>query len=213
MNTPVKRTYNSRRRKEQALQTRQQIVEAARSLFIAHGYSGATMEAIAGQAGVAVETVYATFGSKRAILSRLIEVALVGDDQPIPLLERQGPQAVMNATSQRRQIELFTDDMYAIMRRMAPIFDLMRAAAKIEPDIAGMLQNMLDARAENMMFLVRALMKNGPLREDLTPGEAAETVWTLTSGEVFTLLMVNRGWTEAAYKRWLSDTLTRLLFA
>jgi TetR/AcrR family transcriptional regulator, regulator of autoinduction and epiphytic fitness len=207
----TKRTYNSSRRKEQALQTRRQIVEAARSLFIARGYSGATIEAIAQQAGVATETVYAAFGNKRAILSKLLDVSLVGDDQPIPLLERHGPQTVMHETDQHRQIELFASDIYEIMSRVAPIFDIMRVAAKTEPDIAGMFQNMLNERAQAMMVFVRALMKNGPLRESLAPEEAAETIWALTSGEVFTLLNVNRGWSEEKHKRWLVDALTRLL--
>ena len=157
-------------------------MDAARSLFIARGDAGATMEAIAGQAGVAVETVYAAFGSKRAILSQMIDVSLVGDDRPIPLLDRQGPQAVLHETDPRRQIGRFANDIYEIMRRVAPLFDLMRAAVKTEPDIAEMLQNMLDARVQGMMFFVRALMANGPLRDGLTPEEAAETVWTLTSG-------------------------------
>jgi AcrR family transcriptional regulator len=206
-----KRAYNSIRRKEGALQTRHQIVEAARDLFVARGYAGATIEAIAQQAGVAVETVYAAFGSKRVILSRLIEVSLVGDDQPTPLLERQGPQAVMHEADQRRQIELFANDMGEIMNRMAPIFQLMRVAAKTEPDIAEMFQNMLESRVQGMMAFVRPLMQNGPLRDGLTPEEAAETVWALTSGEVFTLLRADRGWPAERYKRWLADALARLL--
>lgn len=209
----TKRVYNSSRRKEQALQTRRQIVEAARSLFIARGYAGATIEAIAQEAGVAPETVYATFGNKRAILAKLTEVSLVGDDRPIPLFDREGPQAVVRETDQRRQIEMFVDDIYEIMSRMAPLFDLMRVAAKTEPDIAAMFQNMLDGRVQGMMFFVRALMKNGPLRDGLTPEAAAETVWALTSGEVFILLNVNRSWPEEKHKRWLVEVLTRLLLS
>ncbi len=206
-----KRSYNSSRRKEQARQTRHQIIEAARSLFLVHGYAGTTIEAIAGQAGVAIETVYAAFGNKRAILSQLLDVSLVGDDRPIPLLEREGPQAVMHDTDQRRQIARFADDMFEIMSRVAPLFDLMRAAAKIEPDIAEMFQNILAARVQGMMAFVHALMQNGRLREGLTPETAAETVWALTSGEVFNLLTVNRGWSKDQYLRWLTDALIRLL--
>lgn len=209
----TKRVYNSSRRKEQALQTRRQIVEAARSLFIARGYAGATIEAIAQEAGVAPETVYAAFGNKRAILAKLMDVSLVGDDRPIPLFDREGPQAVVRETDQRRQIEMFVDDIYEIMSRMAPLFDLMRVAAKTEPDIAAMFQNMLDGRVQGMMFFVRALMKNGPLRDGLTPEAAAETVWALTSGEVFILLNVNRSWPEEKHKRWLVEVLTRLLLS
>ncbi len=176
--TRIKRAYNSSRRKEQALQTRRQIVEAARNLFFERGYAGATIDAIAQSAGVATETVYAAFGSKRAILSRLFEVSLVGDNLPIPLLERRGPQDVMHETDQHRQIELFAADIYNIMSRVAPLFDVLRVAAKTEPEIAEMLQNILNARVQGMMAFVHALMKNGPLRDGLTPEMAAETVWT-----------------------------------
>ena len=209
--TQTKRTYNSSRRKEQALQTRRQIVEAARLLFIERGYAGATIGAIAQNAGVAPETVYATFGSKRAILSGVFDVSLVGDDLPIPLLARRGPQEVMLETDQHRQTELFAADIYNIMSRVAPLFDVMRVAAKTEPEIAEMLENMLRARVQGMMAFVRALIKNGPLRLGITAEKAAETVWVLTSAEVFTLLQTNRGWSEEEHKRWLADSLTRLL--
>jgi AcrR family transcriptional regulator len=211
LKTRTKRTYDSNRRKQQALQTKRQIIEAARSLFIGRGYSGATIEAIAQEAGVAPETVYAAFGNKRAILARLFDVSLVGDELPIPLLERPGPQAAMHETDQHRQIELFVDDIYEIMSRVAPLFDIIRVAAKTEPEIAEMLENILNARVQGMMAFVRALMKNGPLRSGLTPEKAAETVWALTSAEVFNLLKTNRGWSEQKHKQWLADSLTRLL--
>jgi TetR/AcrR family transcriptional regulator, regulator of autoinduction and epiphytic fitness len=207
----VKRRYNSSRRKEQALQTRRQIVEAARQLFLRRGYTGATIDAIAQEAGVAVETVYATFGSKRAILSRLIDVSLVGDEKPMPLLQREGPQAVMNETDQHRQVRLFVEDIYEIMSRMTPIFEIMRAAAKTDPEIAGMYENILNHRVQGLMAFIRALMKNRPLRDGITAEEASETVWTLTSADVITLLITNRGWSAEQYKRWLTDVLTRVL--
>jgi AcrR family transcriptional regulator len=209
--TRTKRAYNSSRRKEQALETRRQIVEAARPLFIERGYAGATIDAIAQNAGVAPETVYAAFGSKRAILAGVFEVSLVGDDLPIPLLERPGPQEAMLETDQHRQIELFAADIYNIMSRVAPLFDVMRVAAKTEPEIAQMLENILRARVQGMMAFVRALIKNGPLRPGITAEKAAETVWALTSAEVFTLLQTNRGWSEEEHKQWLADSLTRLL--
>jgi AcrR family transcriptional regulator len=208
---PPKRAYNSSRRQEQARQTRLQIVEAARVLFIERGYAGATLESIAQRASVAVETVYASFGNKRAILSKLIDVSLVGDDLPIPLLGRQGPQAVQHETDQHRQIELFVNDIYEIMSRMSPIFDIMRVASKTEPDISEMLQNMLNARVQGMMTFVRALMKNSPLQGGLTPEEAAETVWALTSSELYALFITNRGWSEKQYKQWMINTLEKLL--
>src|SRR5918911_2787030 len=84
MSVPVKprRPYHSPQRQRQAQTTRRQIVDAAGRLFSRHGYFGTTMEAIAREAGVADPTVYAAFGSKRAILSALIDAAIFGPDPP-----------------------------------------------------------------------------------------------------------------------------------
>jgi len=208
---PAKRAYNSRRRQEQVRQTQRAIVEAASELFARLGYSGATMELIALDAGVAVETVYASFGNKRAILSRLVDVSLVGDEEPVPLFQREGPQAVFAEKNQHRQVVLFARDMTNIMSRMAPLFGVMRAAAKTEPEIAAMLQKILHDRIDGMKVFVRALLSNGPLRAGLTLEQAAETVWAITSGEVFILLVTDRGWSLEKYGEWLADSLTRLL--
>ena len=208
---PAKRTYNSSRRKEQARLTSRQIVEAARKLFIERGYSGATIEAIAQEAGVSVETVYATFGSKRAILTRLIDVSVVGDDEPIPLLQRPGPQAVQQEMDQKHQVKLFAHDMREIMERMAPLFGIMRVAAKTEPDLSEMLQNILESRVHGMEEFIRYLAANGPLQADISLAEAAETVWAISSAEVYSLLTADRGWSGDQYEQWLVKTLTRLL--
>lgn len=207
----AKRSYNSTRRKEQALQTRSQIVEAARRLFLSRGYTGATLEAIAQEAGVAVETVYAAFGNKRAILSRLIDVSLVGDENPSPLLEREGPRTVMREADQHRQVELFAADIYGIMSRMTPIFEIVRVAAKTDAEIAALYENMLSSRVQGLMAFVRALVQNGPLRDGVSADIAAETVWTLTSADVITLLTIHRGWSAEKYQRWLADMLRRSL--
>jgi TetR/AcrR family transcriptional regulator of autoinduction and epiphytic fitness len=210
-NNPPKRSYDSSRRKKQARQTRLQIIEAARRLFTERGYTGATIEAIALEAGVATETIYATFGSKREILSNLISVSLKGDDDPTPLLQRQGPMRTMKEKDQKKQIRLFAEDMTGIMQRVAPLFEVMRSAAKTEPDIAKMLQQMLGERVEGMKFFISALMTNGPLREGLNLEDAAETIWALTSGEIFTLLVADRGWPVEKYNQWLDSSLSILL--
>jgi TetR/AcrR family transcriptional regulator of autoinduction and epiphytic fitness len=206
-----KRTYDSSRRKEQARQTRRQITEAARILFVVRGYSGATMESIAKEADVAVETVYASFGNKRAILSHLIGVSLVGDDEPSPLLQRPGPMSAMQEKDQHRQIRMFAADMVEIMERVAPLFEVMRAAAKTEPDIAEMLQKLLAERLTGMKVFVNALLSNGPLQGGLSLERGAETIWAISSAEVYSLLVKDRGWTTGKYKEWLIDTLDKLI--
>jgi TetR/AcrR family transcriptional regulator, regulator of autoinduction and epiphytic fitness len=208
----TKRKYDSTRRKSQARQTRLQILEAARSVFDERGYTGATIEAIAAQAGVAVETVYAVFGSKAGILKSLIDITVVGDDQPVPLLQREEILAVEQIQEPHAQLQKFAADIYAIMARMSPLFALLRIAAKTDPEIASLQRQLLDGRMQGMSYLVRQLERIQPLREGLSTEQAAETLWVASSAEVFQLLTADRGWTREQYCTWLADSLAKLLY-
>lgn len=209
--TPIKRKYDSSRRKEQARQTRLQITEAAHKLFIERGYAGATIEAIAQEAGVAQETVYAIFGSKRKILAFLLDISLGGDDQPIRILDRPEPQATMHDTDQRQQLSMFAKDITKILSRATPVFEIMRSASKTEPEINELLHGLYRERLKNMIRFVQSVISNGPLRDGMDEAQAGEMVWALTSPELFQLLKDERGWTAEKYAQWLADTLIRLL--
>lgn len=206
-----KRRYNSTRRQALARETRYQILDAARKLFITHGYAGTTMEALAQEAGVAVETVYATFGSKRAVLTRLVDVSVLGDEESMPLLDRPDPQAVRKEPDQRRQIRLFAHGMSAIMGRAGPLWGVIRSAAYSDDEIAAILRRMLTTRHDNLLAFVGWVERNGPLRAGLNAEEAADTVWSVSSAEVHHLLTVDRGWPAERYEQWLGDTLIALL--
>jgi AcrR family transcriptional regulator len=211
MNPQAKRPYKSTRRQVQAQETRRQILEAARKIFLEKGYSGATMSAIAEAAGVAPETVFAVFGNKRTILARLIDLAVGGDEQPIPLLERPGPQGVLHETDPVSQLQRFAKDISQILEHVAPLFEVMRLAAKTEPEIAVLLKNILQERMSNMESFTESLAAHGPLRDGLAETQAAEMVWAITSPELFNLLRSDRGWSQERYVAWLEETLTRLL--
>jgi len=206
-----KRRYNSARRQAQAKQTRRQIIEAAGKLFAVSGYAGATIDAIAQKAVVSSETVYAIFGNKRNILTSLIEISVGGDDRPIPLLQRAGPQAVLEESDPVRLLQLFAQDISGILERVAPLFEIIRMAAKTEPDIADLLKNLLDQRFQNLAAVTKHLESLGTLREGINALQATETIWVITSPEVFSLLITDRGWTKEHYVDWLGDTLIRLL--
>lgn len=206
-----KRAYNSTRRRAQAGQTRQQIAEAALKLFTEHGYAGATIEAIADEAGVAPETIYATFGNKRTVLHHLLDVSVVGDDAPIPLLERPELQAMMREPDQRKQLAMLSYGCAAIMERVTPVFEVMRMAAKTEPEIAVLLEHFLEERRQNMRNLIRHVEANGPLREGVDGEQAADLLWSLSSAEMLSLLRVDRGWSAERYAEWLVDSLIRLI--
>jgi AcrR family transcriptional regulator len=205
------RKYDSTRRQAQARQTRLQIAEAARSLFMVRGYGGTTIEAIAEKAGVAPETVYATFKNKRNVLSFLFDISIGGDDEDIRLLDRPNPQAVLRETDQRRQLSLFARDITRILHRAAPIFEILRIAGKTEPEIAELVQRLLRERMANMSMVAKSVASNGPLRGGLNRTRAAELIWAMTSPELYLLFNRDRGWADEQYTQWLTETLVRLL--
>jgi AcrR family transcriptional regulator len=202
-----RRPYDSTRRQAQARETRLRIIDAARGLFAERGYAGATIDAIAQTAGVAPETVFAAFGNKRGILAGLVDLSVGGDDLPIPLLERPGPQSVLEEANLVRQMRMFSHDISEILERVAPVFEILRTAAKTEPEIAELLRELLAGRWRNLAVFVEHL----PLRKGLEREQATEIVWTLTSPEVFRLLTADRGRSRERYAAWLEATLSRLL--
>ena len=210
-NPPPKRKYDSSRRQVQARETRQQIVESARTLFFTRGYSGTTIDAIAQAAAVSSETVYSIFSNKRNILSHLMDISVGGDDQPIRLLERPEPQAVLRESDQHLQIAMFSQGITEILARVAPLFEVLRSAAKIEKDIEDLLNHLLKERLENMTTFARQIAGNGSLREGMEVLTAAELIWTITSPEIFLLLTRDRNYSKQQYSAWLQATLTRLL--
>lgn len=206
-----KREYRSTRRQEQARQTRIRIIEAARRLFTERGYSGATIEAIAAEAGVAVETVYAIFGAKLEIIKALVQVSVTGDDLPIPLLQRPEVLAVRELASQQAVVEKWAGDIARIMSRMGAVFAILNSAAPLEPEIAALLDKILQDRLAGIGFFVDQLIRTGPLRQGLGREQAVDTAWAVSSAEVYNLLTIRRGWDQVVYTRWLAGSAARLL--
>jgi AcrR family transcriptional regulator len=207
----TKRVYTSSLRQQQASQTRSRILDTAQRLFAQRGYGATTMEAIASEAGVATDTVYATFRTKAGLLHKLLDVRVGGDDAPVALLDRAGPQKVRAEPSQRRQIASFAADVAGIQERAVPVDDIMRSAAAVDPEIAALRARMHELRYENMRKFVSWLAAKGPFREGVSEEEAAAIVWTLAGPEVNRMLRVERGWSRDRYAAWLADALTRTL--
>lgn len=204
-----KRSYHSTRRQESAFHTRQTIARAALDLFKERGYRGASVDAIAGAAGVAPETIYAIFSSKRELLHYLLDTAVGGDEAPLKILDRPEHAVLFNLADAHAIITHFAAGYYPVMLRAAPVFAIIAEAAKTEPELADLQVNMREERFANMARLVRAMERVSRLR--LGQQAATETLWALTSPELFLLLNVTRGWNEAKYVGWLSDSLVRLL--
>lgn len=207
-----KREYDASGRQAQAHETRRRILEAAHKLFVERGYAGATAEAIAVEAGVAAQTIYAIFKNKKRLLVSLMNVSpTTGLEDHTPMLERATVQAVALERDHRRQLQMFAQVVANNLSQVAVVSEILADAAKTEPDLDRILQKLNRQRLEHMTSAVRDIAANGPLREKIDDTDARDIVWTLTSPEVFLLLTRERRWSKEKYAQWLTDTLIKEL--
>src|SRR5690242_16033759 len=163
-----RKPYHSPRRAEQAIATRRAVLDAARDLFIEHGYAGTTVADVARRARVAVDTVYATVGRKPALLREVLETAISGTDRAIPAAERDYVVRIRAARTAREKIALYVAALVEIQPRLAPVFAAVREAAGTDPGSAALWAEISARRARNMRDLAADLRATGDLRADLS---------------------------------------------
>jgi AcrR family transcriptional regulator len=195
------------RRREQARATRRRITDAGLDLFVRQGYAVTTLEQIAGQAGVAVQTVYFHFGNKRTLLKEIVDVVAVGDDEPVALLDRPWMQQFRAEPDARRALTIWIRNSRAIFARIAPIMRIVRDAAGADPDMTAQWDVNQQQRFIAHSTLAQQLADKHGLRQGLSAAKAADILFALLSLDVYLLLTVERGWTPAQWQRWITNTL------
>ncbi|MDP2062946.1 MAG: helix-turn-helix domain-containing protein [Phaeovulum sp.] len=204
-----KRGYRSVRRSAQASDTRAAVLSAAHDLFIRQGWQKATIAAVARQAGVSVETIYVGFGTKRALLEAVVAAAIRGLQPGTPLMDQAGPRAVLEAPDRRSQIARFAKDIAEVLRPVAPLMAVVRAAAESEAALEELYVGLHRGRTRNLAMLVDAMLRHGPLRTDRDT--AIASLARLASPELFLVVTNVEGLSPAQYTTWLSDALMALL--
>jgi AcrR family transcriptional regulator len=201
----ARRAYKSLTRQRQAHETRGRIVEATRQLLAAEGYAGMTVEAVARRAEVAVQTVYAVFGSKTGILAELLNQTTFGADYENTvreILEEKDPEKRLRGAARiARQIH---DAQRAG-------FDLLRGAGVVAPELARLEQERERIRYEREEAMILSLREAKRLHPGLNYRAARDILWTLTGSDVYRMLVRERGWSPQKYQDWLADTLVRSL--
>ena len=211
METPVKPPPGRRARK--ALETRQRILDAAEDLFTRDGYAATTMTAIAEHADVAVQTLYAVFGNKRAILTELIDARVAGADHSRSLPDREDWRAMEREPNPHQQLALFAQIATRIGNRSAAINEIMAQAAGADPEIATIYQQQRQSRYKDERRIARSLARKGALREGLSETQAADIIWAIATTRTYRALVIERRWTTDQYERWLNDLLAHALLA
>lgn len=208
---PVKRRYDASRRRQAAERTRAAILDAARQLFTQRGYTATPMTAIARQAGVALDTVYASVGRKPELARLLIETAISGTSGAVPAEERDYVRAIQAAPDAETKITIYAAAIRAIAARMAPLLAMLAQAAPAEPALAALLQEISERRHANMRRFAADLATVTTLRVGID--EAADIVWATNAPELHQLLVGQRGWTPERYEHFLADLWHRLLLS
>jgi AcrR family transcriptional regulator len=215
MEPPANSTASERfpRRAERARQTRQHVLGAAIDCFVESGYPATTMAGIAERAGVAVQTLYASFKTKRAILAQAIDVAIAGDDEAVPVNDRPWMQPVWQATTGPATVRAYAGAVRLIQDRTAHLFRALDVAAASEPELHELWSTARERRRMGATGVVRTAAERTPLAAGIDLDRAIDIVWTLNGHDVYLTLVDGCGWSPFAYEAWLGDSLSTMLFA
>ena len=194
-------------RRAKAAATRLAVIDAASRVFVRDGYAGASVQDIADAAGVSRATVFNAVGGKAALLKAAYDVATVGDDEPIPLPQRPEAIAARLEPDPRRSIAIYAGMIAGIGERLARIYEVFRAAAASDPEIAAYWKEIQAERLKGARGFVGLLRPKGPLREGLDEDLAGDVVWALIDASLYHRLAVERGWTTVQFQEWLRATL------
>ena len=192
-------------------QTRARIVAAAARLFGEHGYLDTTMAAIAADAGVAVQTLYLAFGSKVAILEAAHDVTVVGDDEPVALLERSWVADLRADPDGPRALELAIANTLRVIERVSPIYGVIQSAAA-DPEVAELLARTKTQRLATLRTLAEMLAAKAGFAAGLSADRAADILYAVVSDELYRVLVVERQWSAEDWKTWAYESAAVRLF-
>ncbi|MDI2131433.1 TetR/AcrR family transcriptional regulator [Yinghuangia seranimata] len=213
MTEPVKRRYQSDKRAAAAALTRARIRDAAARLFTEQGYAATTLRQVAATAGVGERTLYDAFPGKAALFAHTLGVAVVGDEQPVPVADRPEVRATQDEPDPRAAIARTVDYTAELLERAGDLIMVSVEAAGADPDMRATADAGAAATHAVHLELTRGLHARGALRPDLDAVAAADILFALASPHVFQLLRRLRGWSPERYRAWLRDTLVRELLA
>ncbi len=198
------RRYESPMRARRAQETRAAVMAAARELFTTRGWAGTGMRDVAKAAGVATETVYSHFSSKRVLLQAVIDVAVVGDEEQVAVAERD-EFAALGRGRRPERIAGAAALIRGINERTAAYAGVIREAAPGDQQISEVLAATRARQRRDVEAGLTLLLGRAPTTVE------ADEVWALLSPELYLLLVDTTGWTPDAYEAWMATLLERTL--
>jgi AcrR family transcriptional regulator len=206
-----RRGYASATRTERAQNTRTRVIEAATRLFVQQGYATTSIRAIATEAGVSVPTVELLFGTKAQLLHVVIDVAVAGDDEPVPVLSRGWAADARSARNLADFLSVVAQVLSEAQARSAGVMLAAYEAAASDPDIQLLIMDRESQRERTTNWIVNGVVDRAGLRPELDRAGAIDTVWMLMDPVIFNRLTRHRGWSLDRYASWFADSVTRLV--
>ncbi|MFD5784446.1 TetR/AcrR family transcriptional regulator [Streptomyces sp. NPDC126933] len=200
-------------RGDKARETRRRIIDAAGVLFVEQGYGATKLQEIADRAGVAVQTIYFVFRNKPSLLKELVDVAIAGDDEPVPTMDRPWFAEAMAAPTAESALAALVAGTRRTLERVAAINEMVRAATATNPEIRELWPDRTDPRYTVFSTAAKSLTKMPGARDALSAEETADIMYALLSPELFLVLTRDRAWSPDRWERWAYDTLCSQLLA
>jgi AcrR family transcriptional regulator len=179
------------------------------------GYAGATIPRIAGEAGVAVETVHRSASGKAGLLAEAVQAALAGgvERADVPVEERPAIRRVIEETDPLRQLQAYAATQPGVWGRVGPLLRVLDAAATTDDTLVELRDRLAAQRLTGLRRFAALLAERGALRPGLSADRAADIIWTVCAQANYDSLVTARGWTPAEYRDWLAETLAGSLLA
>lgn len=196
---------------EKTRQTRRRVLGAAKELFVERGYGATTLQEVADQAGVAVQTIYFTFRNKRTLLKELVDVTVAGDDEPTPTMERDWFRVAMAAPTAESHLRAHVEGAIEVGARSSSVIEVLRAAAAQEPELDRLRREGTAQRFTVQETAARALLAKPGARGDVTAEHAADLLYATLSPEMYLLLVHDRGWPRTRFADWAFASLAAQL--
>ena len=209
----VKRSYDSSLRRERAEATRLAIVDAAARLFAERGYAATSIEDVAGAAAVGRATVFNSVGGKPELLKEAYRLAVRGPaNANTPLGQQARSRKISAEADAHKLLAGYAGVMVEVGRRLAPLYEAVRAAAHADPEARELWHVITEERRTAATGLVRRLAERNALLDGLDRQSASDILWVLNDPGLYRLLVMERGWTERRFRTWLTNAMqTQLL--
>jgi AcrR family transcriptional regulator len=204
----VKRSYDSRLRREKAEATRLAIAAAAGRLFAERGYVATSIDEIAAAAAVGRATVFSSVGGKLELLKAAYRLAVRGPaNASTPLGQQPRSRSISAEPDAHKLLAGYAGVMVEVGRRLAPLYDAVRAAAQADPEALELWHLITEERRKAATGIVRRLADRGALLDGLDRRSAGDILWVLNDPGLYQLLVTQRRWTQRRFRSWLTTTM------